>query len=170
MKTNLLKLACGVALLGAVTSASAQTSLVAGWDMYNPSSQTFPYAASTIDVSVSSAVMNYAGLFGFDVSSSQGTTLDDLYRVACYNASTTYGGTYNVDMTDYTAGLMGDITPVPEPSMLALACLSGLGLLLFRRRKQLGDLSLQPLRVEFCRPRPRSLARRSVTETARPRP
>jgi hypothetical protein len=233
MKTNLLKLACGVALLGAVTSASAQTSLVAGWNMYNSSSQTFPYAASTIDASVSSAAMNYAGLFGFDdgrgrwastnhnatldtatapylswtvnldpgetvsdamffidlakvdssttlslrsslddygtslgdlssvdgsyqnymfslgtlsdnvtfrlyvyaVSAGKQTTSDDLYNVDCFNASTTYGGTYNADMADYTAGLMGDITPVPEPTTLALAGLTGLGLLLFRRRK-----------------------------------
>ena len=233
MKTNLLKLACGVALLGAVTSASAQTSLVAGWNMYNSSSQTFPYAASTIDASVSSAAMNYAGLFGFDdgrgrwastnhnatldtatapylswtvnlapgttvsdatffinlakvdssttlslrssldnygtslgdlssvdgsyqnylfslgtlsdsvtfrlyvyaVSAGKQTTSDDLYNVDCENYYTTYGGTYNADMHGDTAGLMGDITPVPEPTTLALAGLTGPGLLLFRRRK-----------------------------------
>ena len=64
METKSLKLAYGLALFGIVTSASAQTSLVAGWDMYNPSSQTFPYAASTIDASVSSAAMDYAGLYG----------------------------------------------------------------------------------------------------------
>jgi hypothetical protein len=233
MKTKLLKLTLGIALFGTVTSASAQTSLVAGWNEYNSSSQTFPYAASTIDASASSAAMNYAGLFGFDdirgrwastnynttldtatapylswtvnlasgttvsdatffidlakvdssttlslrsslddygtslgdlssvnssyqnymfslgtlsdsatfrlyvydVSAGKQTTSDDLYSVACFNASTTYGGTYNADMADYTAGLMGNITTVPEPSTLALAGLSGLGMLLFRRLK-----------------------------------
>jgi hypothetical protein len=233
MKIKLLKFTCGLALLGVVTTASAQTSLVAGWNMYNSSAQTFPYAASTIDASVSSAAMNYAGLFGFDdirgrwasvnynttldtatapylewtinlnpgetvsdatffinlakvdssttlslrsslddygtsledlssvdgsyqnymfsvgtlsdsvtfrlyvydVSDSQGTTSDDLYNVDCESYYPTIGGTYNADMRGDPAGLLGDITTVPEPSTLALAGLSGLGLLLYRRRK-----------------------------------
>jgi hypothetical protein len=235
MKTKLLKLTLGLALFGAVTSASAQTSLVAGWAECNSSSQTFPYAASTINASVSSAVMNYAGLFGFndsrgiwgstnysttlntatapylswtinldpgttvsnakffidlakldsstklelrssldnygaslgdlssvngswqdymfslgeslsgsvtfrlylyDVSSYMQPTSEDIGSVDCFNGSAaTFGDTYNANMADSAAGLLGNITTVPEPTTLALAGLSGLGLLLFRRRK-----------------------------------
>jgi PEP-CTERM motif len=64
MKTNLTKLICGLALLGAAAAAPAQTNLLASWSgVYNASSQTFPYAAGVVDPSsVSSAFMSYVGL------------------------------------------------------------------------------------------------------------
>jgi hypothetical protein len=63
LKTNLTKLICGLALLGAAATAPAQTNLLAGWEPYNAGSQTFPYAALVFDPSsVSSAFMNYVGL------------------------------------------------------------------------------------------------------------
>lgn len=234
MKNNLLKLAGGVALLGAVATASAQTSLLVGWNMYNSSSQAFPYAASTTDPSVFSAAMDYSSLFtlddnrGFwgsdnhattldsaaapylswtinladgeavinptffldvglgdsttqvemrssldgysaslgdmssvdgswhnymfslgqtlsgsvnfrmyvyDVSADQPSTSVDLGNVNCGSGSSTYGGSYNPDMQNYTAGLLGTVSPTPEPSTMVLAGLGGFGLLLLCRRK-----------------------------------
>jgi hypothetical protein len=63
LKTNLTKLICGLALLGAAAAAPAQTNLLLTWQPYNASSQTFPYAGTVVDPSsVSSAFMNYVGL------------------------------------------------------------------------------------------------------------
>jgi len=63
MKTNLTKLICGLILLGTAAAAPAQTNHLVGWDTYNASSQTFPYAALlAVDPPVSSAFMSYVGL------------------------------------------------------------------------------------------------------------
>jgi hypothetical protein len=235
MKKLILNLTLGVAVFGAASPTLAQTSLVAGWSMYNPSSQAFPYAASTIAPSVASASMNYAGLlthndnrgvwgsangdttldtatapylswtltldagttvsdptffinlakvdgsgtqldlrsslddyavslgspssvdgtyrnymfpvgeslcdsvtfrlYVYDVSPGMQTDSDNIYNVWCQSYYTTSGDTYNANMQGQTAGVLGNVTAVPEPSALALAGSGLLGLLLFRRRK-----------------------------------
>jgi hypothetical protein len=233
MKNQILGLTLGLALLGAVITASAQSSLLAGWNMYTPSTQTFPYAASSTDASVSSASLDYAGLFGINdsrgvwASTNYATTLDtatapylawtitldagptvadptffaslakldsstklelrcslddyasslgdlssvdgsyqnylfplagplsgsvtfrlyfynvnpiylptyyNVFNAECASYYTTIGGTFDDNMNGKSAGLLGDIVPAPEPVTLALAGLSGLGLLLFRRK------------------------------------
>jgi hypothetical protein len=68
MRNNFAKLVCGLVLLGAVGPAVAAplATLVAGWNQYTPSSQSFPYASSVLDASAASATMDYSGLFGLN--------------------------------------------------------------------------------------------------------
>jgi hypothetical protein len=80
MKVNYLKLICGLTLLGAAATTSAQTTLVAGWADYNSISQTFPYAATATGASVDSAIMNASNLYGIN---------DDRGLWGCINYATT---------------------------------------------------------------------------------
>ena len=131
MKTSLIKLTCGLALLGAVAMAQAQTYTtlndplgVGGTDAYGISGNnivgTYYYSGDMMS--------------GFLYNGSTWTTLDDPLAVYGTDADGISGnnivGTYFV-----SSGDSGFITSVPEPSTLALTGLSGLAGLLFRRRK-----------------------------------
>jgi hypothetical protein len=82
MKNQILGFTLGLTLFGAVITASAQSSLLAGWGGYNSIYTTFPFAAASADPSVSSAAMSYNGLFtindgrGVWAANNQATTLD----------------------------------------------------------------------------------------------
>jgi len=65
MKPKLITLICNLALLGTTATAPAQsTTLLADWSSYTPTDTTFPFAARLDAPLVSSASMDYHGLFG----------------------------------------------------------------------------------------------------------
>jgi hypothetical protein len=74
-------------------------------------------------------------LYVYDVPTSYPTTSVALGDEGCDPGNTTLGGTYNSEMYGNSAGLLGDVSAVPEPSTVALSVVCGLGLVFFRRRK-----------------------------------
>jgi hypothetical protein len=71
----------------------------------------------------------------YDVGSLYATHVNynNLYNSYCYSGYTTQGGSFNSDMEGYAAGLLA--TPVPEPTVSALAGLGLTGWLVLRRRR-----------------------------------
>jgi len=69
-------------------------------------------------------------LYLYDVSSlyASNPTYNNLYNVWCTSSYSTIGGTYSTSMNNYTAGLLGNVTTVPEPTGYVLA---GLGFTLW---------------------------------------
>jgi hypothetical protein len=76
-------------------------------------------------------------LYFYDVSSRYATnsTYNNVYNVGCFSSYSTIGGTYSTYMNNFTAGLLGNITSIPEPAGCVLAGF-GLALCYFYRRLQ----------------------------------